>query len=105
MATLGRQLFADRRRRISDLVDQLLKLIAVHAEFPSPIFDLMGFVHVDLAAARRPFLTKIADVSTSRDGQLIILKGLSSSAPAGVLPPVEVFLASGRSKSADKSPN
>jgi hypothetical protein len=68
MATLGRQLFADRRRRISDLVDQLLKLIAVHAEFPGPIFDLLGFVHVDLAAVRRRFLPKTAHISTPKTG-------------------------------------
>jgi hypothetical protein len=41
---------------VVDLVDKLSRLIPVHAELVGAILDLVGLVHVDLAAVRRPSL-------------------------------------------------
>ena len=42
------KLFANRGRRIPDLVDGLLRLLAGHAERAGPVFTLTRSVHIDL---------------------------------------------------------
>src|SRR5262245_46213042 len=60
---LRRQFLADGGGRITDLIDQFLQLLLVHAQLLGPILDLVRLVHVDLAAVLRTFLLQVVHLS------------------------------------------